>query len=148
MLTVFDKVIGNLPVELGLPSTGLDKAKTKEEILKVFQSSHPECTVYYLSDGSFMALAHDDEKHSHPRSIVVIDNVFCIFIGTLENTCDLRRYYGLPRLATEAMIVVEVCKVLRDRAPYPPDEVIKDLQGKFAFILFDGSSGTLFTARD
>lgn len=148
MLTVFDKATGNPPVELGLPSIGPEKAKTREEILKLFQSSRPECTVCYLSDGNFMALSHDNENQSHPRSIVVIDDVFCIFIGTLENTSDLRRYYGLPRQATEAMVVVEVYKVLRDRAPYPADQVIKDLQGKFAFILFDARSGTLFAARD
>jgi len=45
------------------------------------------------------------------------------------------------------MVIVEVYKVLRDRAPYPSDQVIKDLEGKFAFILFDARSGTLFIAR-
>ena len=45
------------------------------------------------------------------------------------------------------MVVVEAYKVLRDRAPYPPDQVIRDLEGKFAFILFDAKGGTLFTAR-
>ncbi|PON36776.1 Nucleophile aminohydrolase, N-terminal [Parasponia andersonii] len=55
---------------------------------------------------------------------------------------------GFPRQATEAIVVVEAYKVLRDRAPYPIDQVIKDLQGNFAFILFDAPSGTLFVARD
>lgn len=45
------------------------------------------------------------------------------------------------------MIVVEAYKVLRDRAPYPPDQIIKDLEGKFAFIIFDATSGRLFLAR-
>ncbi|KAH0985665.1 hypothetical protein GBA52_012842 [Prunus armeniaca] len=149
MLAVFEKAIGKPPQELRLPSNVLEKAKTREEILETFQSSCPESTVYYLSNGNFMALSHADESiQSHPRSIVVIDDVFCIFIGILENTCDLRRHYGLPRQATEAMVVVEAYKVLRDRAPYPPDQVIKDLQGKFAFILFDARFGTLFAARD
>lgn len=76
-----------------------------------------------------------------------MEDVFCIFIGTLENTSELRRHYGLSRLATEAMVVIEAYKVLRDRAPYPPDQVIKDLHGKFAFILFDVRNSTLFIAR-
>lgn len=76
-----------------------------------------------------------------------MDDVFCIFLGALFNTSDLRRHYGLPRQATEAIVVVEAYKVLRDRAPYPIDQVIRDLQGNFAFILFDATSATLFAAR-
>lgn len=79
--------------------------------------------------------------------MVVKDDIFCIFIGTLGNVCELGWHYGLCRRATEAMAVVEAYKVLRDRAPYPPDQVIKDLDGKFAFILFDAKFGTLFVAR-
>lgn len=68
-------------------------------------------------------------------------------MGALANVADLRHYYGLPRQATEAMIVVEAYKVLRDRAPYPPDQVVKELDGKFAFIIFDATTHTLFAAR-
>lgn len=79
--------------------------------------------------------------------MVVMDDIFCIFVGNLANMPELRRHYGLSRQATEAMVVIEAYKVLRDRAPYPPDQVIKDLEGKFAFILFDAKSVTLFVAR-
>ncbi|MFS7933040.1 putative nucleophile aminohydrolase [Helianthus anomalus] len=82
------------------------------------------------------------------RSSVVMDGIFCIFNGYLHNTCDLRRRYGLSRQATEAMIVVEAYKVLRNRAPYPADQVIKELDGKFSFILFDSKATKLFLARD
>ena len=81
------------------------------------------------------------------RSIVVLDDIFCIFVGALENIADLRHHYGLPRQATEAMIVIEAYKVLRDRAPYPPDQVVRHLDGKFAFIIFDARTFTLFIAR-
>lgn len=77
----------------------------------------------------------------------MLDDIFCIFSGALYNTCDMRRHYGLSRQATEAMIVIEAYKVLRDRAPYPPDQVVKELQGKFAFILFDSKASVLFLAR-
>ena len=81
------------------------------------------------------------------RSIVVLDDIFCIFVGTLANIAELRHHYGLPRQATEAVIVVEAYKALRDRAPYPPDQVVKDLDGKFAFTVFDARTNTLFVAR-
>ncbi|XVF25817.1 hypothetical protein REPUB_Repub13aG0246300 [Reevesia pubescens] len=150
MLAVFEKAIGNPPQELGLPSDGLDLEgkKTWEEILETCRLQQPQSTLYHLSNGNFMTLSHEVESPLHPRSMVVIDDIFCIFIGTLGNISELRRHYGLSRSATEAMFVVEAYKVLRDRAPYPPDQVIKDLEGKFAFILFDAKSGNLFVARD
>lgn len=76
-----------------------------------------------------------------------MDDIFCIFVGTLENMFELRRHYGLSRQATEAVVLIEAYKTFRDRAPYPPDQVIKDLQGKFAFVLFDAISSNLFAAR-
>ncbi|KAF9588148.1 hypothetical protein IFM89_007812 [Coptis chinensis] len=149
MLTVFENSTGKPPEEFRLPSIeNSQTSKTREQIAEAFRSTWPESTFYNFCNGNFMALSHGDESSVHPRSIVVVDNVFCIFIGNLENICDLRRHYGLCRLTTEAMLVIEVYKVLRDRAPYPADQVIKDLVGKFALILFDANSGTLFAARD
>ncbi|KAJ0081649.1 hypothetical protein Patl1_10771 [Pistacia atlantica] len=148
MLAVFEKAIGNPPEELSLPSTGLTNSKNRQEIAEIFQSLWPESTLFNLSNGNFMALSHEDESPLLPRSIVVMDDIFCIFIGTLENMCELKRHYGLSRQATEAMVLIEAYKVLRDRAPYPPDQVVKDLEGKFAFVLFDAKSHTLFTTRD
>ncbi|KAL0305752.1 UNVERIFIED_CONTAM: Monothiol glutaredoxin-S17 [Sesamum radiatum] len=107
-----------------------------------------DSTFYNLSSGNFLALSHRDENPAHPRCIIVMDDIFCIFSGALYNTCDLRRHYGLSRQATEAMIIIEAYKVLRDRAPYPPDQVVNELEGKFAFILFDSKTSTLFLARD
>ncbi|XP_028775573.1 stem-specific protein TSJT1 [Neltuma alba] len=148
MLAVFEKATGKPPVELGLPSMGSENSKTPHEILEIFLSMRSDFALYNLPHGNFMALSHKEENPMHPRSIVVMDDTFCIFVGTLANVADLRHYYGLPRQATEAMVVVEAYKVLRDRAPYPPDQVVKDLDGKFAFIIFDAKTNTLFAARD
>ncbi|KAF8413894.1 hypothetical protein HHK36_001888 [Tetracentron sinense] len=149
MLAVFKKLIGRPPEELNIPSiNGLQNSKSRAEIAEAFRSSWPESTFYNLSNGNFLALSPEDENPLHPRSVVVMDDVFCTFVGNLENIVDLRRHYGLSRQATEAMLMVEVYKVLRDRAPYPSDQVIRDLQGKFAFILFDAKCGTLFASTD
>ncbi|KAL4388612.1 hypothetical protein GQ457_09G002360 [Hibiscus cannabinus] len=149
MLAVFEKAIGNPPEELRLPSVGFDCKKTREEISEAFRLLRPESTFYHLSNGNFMTLSHETQSSLHQsRSMFVTDDIFCIFIGTVVNICELRRHYGLSRQATEAMLVVDAYKVLRDRAPYPPDQVVKDLQGKFAFVLFDAKSSTLFVARD
>nr|DAD22919.1 TPA_asm: hypothetical protein HUJ06_024382 [Nelumbo nucifera] len=148
MLAVCEKSIGKPPEELSLPTVGPQKSRTRTEIAEVFRSARPESTVYSLPGGNLMALSHQDENPLHPRSVVVMDDVFCIFIGNLENISDLRRHYGLSKQTNEAMLVVEVYKVLRDRAPYPSDQVIRDFAGKFAFVLFDARCHMLFAARD
>nr|XP_043618762.1 stem-specific protein TSJT1-like [Erigeron canadensis] len=147
MLAVFGKMIANPPVELSLPFKGSGDLKTREEIASIFGLDQPDSTWYKFCNGDFMALSNQDEYATCPRS-VVIDNIFCIFNGYLRNTCDLRRRYGLSRQATEAMVVVEAYKVLRDRAPYPADQVIKELDGKFSFVLYDAKAAKLFLARD
>ncbi|KAH0647652.1 hypothetical protein KY290_035208 [Solanum tuberosum] len=38
------------------------------------------------------------------------------------------------------------CMTLRDRGPYPPDQVVKDIHGKFAFVLYDSASKSTFLA--
>ncbi|XP_051125881.1 stem-specific protein TSJT1-like isoform X2 [Andrographis paniculata] len=148
MLAVFEKSIGRLPKELSLPYA-TPNCSTPEEIAAFYRSWKSDSTFYNLSNGCcFLALSHEGENPAYPRSIVVMDDIFCLFSGALDNTCDLRRHYGLSRQSSEAMIIVEAYKVLHDRAPYPPDQVIKELKGKFAFILFDSKAATVFLARD
>lgn len=43
-------------------------------------------------------------------------------------------------------MVIEAYRTLRDRGPYPVDKVVRDFHGNFAFILFDGTNKTVFTA--
>ncbi|XP_047973061.1 stem-specific protein TSJT1-like [Salvia hispanica] len=145
MLAVFEKSVSKPPKELSLPVGGGNRS---DEIIEIFRSWRSDSTFYHLSSDNFLALSHQGENPAIPRSVVVIDDIFCMFSGALHNTCEMRRHYGLSRQATEAMIIVEAYKVLRDRAPYPPDQVVKELQGKFAFILFDSKAPTLFLARD
>ncbi|KAG9441038.1 hypothetical protein H6P81_016892 [Aristolochia fimbriata] len=147
MFAVFEKSMAKPPEELFVPADD-PRPKTRAEIVEMFSSSRPESTVCNLPNGNFMAFSHQNENPLQPRSIVVLDDVFCIFVGSLENMCDLKRHYGLSRNTTEAMLMVEVYKVLRDRAPYPPDQVIRDLVGQFAFILYDVKYGNLLAARD
>nr|GLL45792.1 stem-specific protein TSJT1-like [Ipomoea trifida] len=149
MLAVFEQCIGKAPPELNVAAEGQRReCNSREEIAESFRSRWQDSTLYKLANDNFLGLSHGGESPKHPRSIVVMEDIFCIFSGALDNICDLRKYYGLSRQATEAMIMVEAYKVLRDRAPYPPDQVIKELEGKFSFILFDSKTSTLFLARD
>lgn len=74
------------------------------------------------------------------------DEIFCLFEGALDNLGSLNQQYGMGKSANEVVLVIEAYKTLRDRAPYPPNHVVGHLVGKFAFIVFDKSTSTLFVA--
>lgn len=44
------------------------------------------------------------------------------------------------------MFVIQAYRTLRDRGPYPADQVLKDMDGTFAFVLYDSKAGTVFAA--
>lgn len=70
-----------------------------------------------------------------------------MFVGSLSNLSSLIRRYGLCGKSTnEAMLVIEAYRTLRDRGPYPADQVLKDLNGSFAFVVYDNKAGTVFAA--
>lgn len=80
------------------------------------------------------------------RLFAVVDDIFCLFQGHIENIALLKQQYGLNKTANEVIIVIEAYRTLRDRGPYPADQVVRDIQGKFAFILYDSSSKNAFLA--
>jgi asparagine synthetase B (glutamine-hydrolysing) len=75
-----------------------------------------------------------------------VDDVYCMFVGMLENLPQLRQTYGLSKMINEVVLITEMYKVLRDRGPYTADQVIKDLSGAFAFVLYDNKTKTLLVA--
>ncbi|KAE8718365.1 DNA repair family protein [Hibiscus syriacus] len=71
-----------------------------------------------------------------------------LYPGHIENIAVLKQQYGLNKTANEGIIVIEAYRTLRDRGPYPPDHVVRDIQGKFAFMIYDSSSKATFIASD
>ena len=74
--------------------------------------------------------------------------MFYVFVGALQNFPLLRQDYGLTKNANEVMVTIEAFKALRDRGPFPADQVLNHFEGSFAFVLFDNSSKTLMVASD
>jgi hypothetical protein len=86
-------------------------------------------------------------KESGPcRTLAVIDDVYCIFIGMLENLPMLRQRYGLTKTVNEVALIIEMYRSLRDRGSYSADQVIGDLVGSFAFVLYDNKERKLLVA--
>lgn len=150
MLAIFHKAFAHPPEELNSPASrdGSRKPKLPEETLTEFLSAHPANT-FSMSFGNAAALAYVSPDRSYPthqRLFGGFDDIYCLFMGSLNNLCILNRQYGLSKGSNEAMLVIEAYRTLRDRGPYPADQVVKDLEGSFAFVVYDSKAGTVFTA--
>ncbi|XP_039162451.1 stem-specific protein TSJT1-like [Eucalyptus grandis] len=75
-----------------------------------------------------------------------VDDIFCLFQGHTEDVALLKQQYGLNKTADEVIVVIEAYRTPRDRSPYPADQVMRDITGKFAFVLLDGPPKTTFLA--
>ncbi|KAJ9182177.1 hypothetical protein P3X46_006201 [Hevea brasiliensis] len=148
MLAVFDKTVAKCPEALQSPNSGSNSAMKDGFLAKHFGSVHPGSVTVNLGSAGVIAYSLDKQNPLLPRLFAVVDDIFCLFQGHIDNVAVLKQQYGLNKTANEVIIVIEAYRTLRDRGPYPADQVVRDIQGKFAFILYDSSSKTTFIAAD
>ncbi|XP_010241982.1 PREDICTED: stem-specific protein TSJT1-like [Nelumbo nucifera] len=150
MLAIFHKAFAHPPQELNSPASSRvsRKPKTPEETLREFLSSHPYNNFSMsFANAAVLAYARPERSYSiHQRLFCGFDDIYCLFLGSLNNLCTLIRQYGLSKNTNEATFVIEAYRTLRDRGPYPADQVVKDLEGSFAFVIYDSKAGTVFAA--
>ncbi|CAN6928067.1 unnamed protein product [Brassica oleracea] len=149
MLAIFQKTFAHPPEELNSPASNLSgkTPKLPGETLSDFLSNHPD-SAFSMSFGDSAVLAFARPENSHrPRMFSGIDGIYCVFLGALNNLCDLNKQYGLSGKSTnEAMFVIEAYRTLRDRGPYPADQVLRGLDGSFAFVIYDAQTSSVFAA--
>ncbi|XP_066344873.1 stem-specific protein TSJT1-like [Miscanthus floridulus] len=156
MLAIFQKQVAHAPQELNSPRSGgassNNKPRNPDEILRDFHAAHPT-DAFSTSFGGGAALAcvgptsASASSGGYQRMFCGLDDIYCVFLGRLDNLSGLIRQYGLcGRSTNEALLVIEAYRTLRDRGPYPADQVVKDLAGAFAFVVFDNRSGAVFAA--
>ncbi|MCD9560541.1 hypothetical protein HAX54_019238 [Datura stramonium] len=149
MLAVFDKSVAKSPEALQSPNNDSAISALKDGFLaQRFSSVHAGSVTINLGSAGFLAYSSERQNPLLPRLFAVVDDIFCMFQGHIENVAHLKQQYGLNKTANEVIIVIEAYRTLRDRGPYPPDQVVKDIHGKFAFVLYDSSSKTTFLASD
>ncbi|KAD6794801.1 hypothetical protein E3N88_05697 [Mikania micrantha] len=149
MLGVFSCSIVSPPEELVAAGSRTPSPKiTAKSLVKRFVENNSSAVSMQIGDDVQLAYTHQKESVTHPRSFAVKDEIFCLFEGALDNLGSLKQQYGLSKSATEVVLVIEAYKALRDRAPYPINQVIGHLIGNFAFVVFDKSTSTLFVATD
>ncbi|KAL2469815.1 aluminum induced protein with YGL and LRDR motif [Abeliophyllum distichum] len=148
MLAVFDKTVAKSPEELQSPQNESVLALKDGFLGTHFSSVHPSSVVLNLGSSGLMAYSFDRQNPLLPRLFAVVDDIFCLFEGHIENVAHLKQQYGLNKTANEVIIVIEAYRTLRDRGPYPANQVVRGIQGKFAFIIYDNSSKATFVATD
>lgn len=109
---------------------------------------HPSSVTVNFGSSGLIVYSLDKQNPLLPRLFAVVDDIFCLFQGHIENVALLKQQYGLNKTANEVIIIIEAYRTLRDRGPYPADQVVRDIQGKFAFILYDSASKATFVAAD
>ncbi|KAL2925001.1 Stem-specific protein TSJT1 [Bienertia sinuspersici] len=154
MLAIFNKNLVNPPKELNSPnphSSGSGKtSKFSQEIVKSFQQNYSQNAPHSVGfgDSAFLAYSTCKSPQIHQQRLFCgVDNMYCIFLGSLINLSSLIKQYGMGKATNEAMFVIEAYRTLRDRGPYPADQVLKDLEGCFGFVIYDQSAGTVFIAQ-
>ncbi|KAK6133389.1 hypothetical protein DH2020_032853 [Rehmannia glutinosa] len=150
MLAVFKNGVVNPPNELRSPTSKQTFARPKspEEMLKDFLASNPiNGFSLGFADKGFLAYAPPQSSvMSQQRLFCGVNDVYCIFLGSLNNLCTLNKQYGLSKGVNEAMFVIEAYCTLRDRGPIPAHQVLKDLEGSFGFVIYDNKAGIVFAA--
>ncbi|PON84092.1 Nucleophile aminohydrolase, N-terminal [Trema orientale] len=151
MLAIFHKAFAHPPEELNSPASykGSKKPKLPEETLQGFLSHHDPHHTFSMSFGQAAVLAYVSPERPfsiHQRLFCGFEDIYCLFLGSLNNLFSLNKQYGLTKGTNEAMFVIEAYRTLRDRGPYPADQVVKDLEGSFAFVVYDSKAGSVFAA--
>ncbi|GAV74429.1 DUF3700 domain-containing protein [Cephalotus follicularis] len=150
MLAIFDKGLVNPPQELHSPASlhTSKKPKLTQEILNDFLFPHQQNAFsVQFGDAALLAYVPPENPYTHhQRSFCGLDNIYCIFLGSLNNLCSLNKQYGLSKGTNEAMFIIEAYRTLRDRGPYPAHQVLQDLDGSFGFVVYDCKAGSVFAA--
>ncbi|CDO99566.1 unnamed protein product [Coffea canephora] len=154
MLAIFKNGLVVPPQELKSPASSthapaFDNAKNLEETLKDFLSSHSNNGFSLgFADNALLAYAPPQRSHitAHQRMFCGVNDIYCVFTGSLRNLPTLIKQYGLSKGVNEAMFIVEAYRTLRDRSPYPAHQVLKDLDGSFGFVIYDDKARTAFAA--
>ncbi|GER53051.1 aluminium induced protein with YGL and LRDR motifs [Striga asiatica] len=152
MLAVFKNGVINPPKELHSPAStaAYGKSKTPEETLKEFLASNSN-NGFSLGFVDRAILAYVPPQSSvnvkpNQRLFCGVDDVYCIFMGSLNNLPNLNKRYGLSKGGNEALFVIEAYRTLRDRSPMPAHRVLKELEGSFGFVIYDHKYGIVFAA--
>lgn len=148
MLAVFNQTVVEIPEGLVISHATENGGGGGSSLVDHFSKVNDQVVTVSLGVDGALAYSTQNKNIFLPRLFAAKDDIFCIFEGRFENFTILKQQYGLNKCVNEAIIVIEAYKTLRDRGPYSAAQVMRDLKGSFAFVLFDGSSKFALAAAD
>jgi hypothetical protein len=148
MLAVFNPTVASPPEEIAVPEHQQSGQTDSAGTVNAYKKAHPSAITVEFGKRCAMAYSHDQEELLRPRYLAVVDEIFCMFVGTLENLTMLKQQYGINKHVTEVTLIIEIYRALRDRSPYPADFVMRGLSGAFSFVLFDHTTESIFVGVD
>ncbi|KAL8138985.1 hypothetical protein V2J09_004986 [Rumex salicifolius] len=149
MLAVFAKSVAKSPEGLKSSSQSEASSALKDNLLlRHFSSINPDAVSINLGPTGFIVFTSESHSPLLPRMFAAVDDIFCLFQGNIENMTHLKQQYGLTKTANEVSIIIEAYRSLRDRGPNPADHALRNIEGKFAFIVYDSSTNCTFIAVD
>lgn len=148
MLTIVHPTVASPPEQITVSRSNVGGRSDTASLLKAYKDSHPGAITVEFGERCAMAYSHDQQELLRPRTLAVVDDIFCMFVGALENLAQLRQQYGINKSVTEVTLLIEIYRALRDRSPYPSDHVMRGLSGSYAFVLFDNKAQSIFVAVD
>lgn len=152
MLAVFNKAVAPAPADLA----NLDPASTcrGEDTLHKFGENFRTCVKVRCGEECAMAYSMDCKENSTNVSdlyskvqFAASGEVFCIFIGQLENQQQLSHIYGIKN-CTEAQLAIRAYRLLSEQGQKSLDRVVQDFQGEFSVCLYDNVNKKVLIARD
>lgn len=148
MLAVFHPTVASPPEEIAAPERDASGQTDSAGIVNSYKKAHATAITIEFGKRCAMAYSHDQQELLRPRDLAVVDEIFCMFVGTLENLAALRQQYGISKQVTEVTLIIEIYRALRDRSPYTTDFVMRGLTGAFSFVLFDHTTESIFVGVD
>jgi hypothetical protein len=151
MLAVFDQTVAKCPEGLRSPPVAGGAGRGgggAGALMKGFTAANDAAVTVSLGSAGALAYSSANKNPLVPRMFGSVNDIFCLFQGHVENIGNLKQHYGLSKTANEVTILIEAYRTLRDRGPLPASQVVRDLSGKFAFILYDTLSKSTFVAAD
>ncbi|KAH9304675.1 hypothetical protein KI387_009079, partial [Taxus chinensis] len=76
-------------------------------MIELFVVSKSEEVCLKVREAGAMACSHQNQSLVKPKSLALLDDIICIFVGCLDNLVVLRCQYGLCMNAKEDMVVIE-----------------------------------------
>ncbi|WCJ23867.1 aluminum induced protein with YGL and LRDR motifs [Euphorbia peplus] len=128
MLAVFEKSVAKCPEALQSPHSGGASSALKDGCLaNHFGSIHPGSVTVNFGSSGLLSYSPHKQNPLLPRLFAVVDDIFCLFQGHIQNVAVLKQQYGLNKTA---------------------NEVVRDFEGKYSFVLYDSTAKAAFIAAD